>query len=110
MKFRIPFRSNKKAESKSQSLEDAQTKVAKTQKPVITNTVSTVATQQTLEYLRKVELDDVLELMYPRLIVEQQTRLKECNRELEEIDQELARLYTSRDDVQGVMKLNQTNS
>lgn len=68
-----------------------------------------VATQQTLEYLRQVELDDVLELMYPRLIVEQQNRLAECNRELEEIDRELARLYTSRDDVQGVMNLNQPN-
>lgn len=69
-----------------------------------------VATQHTLEYLRQVELDDVLELMYPRLIVEQQNRLAECNRELEEIDRELARLYTSRDDVQGVMNLNQPNS
>lgn len=81
--------------------------VEQTQAPS-NNGFSGVVTQQTLEYLRQVELDDVLELMYPRLIIEQQNRLAGCNRELEEIDRELARLYTSRDDVQGVMNLDQT--
>ena len=60
---------------------------------------SHLATELTLEYLKKVELDDVLELMYPRLVTDQKTRLEGCTSELEEIDRELTKLHLMRDDV-----------
>ncbi len=52
-----------------------------------------------MDYLKKVELDDVLELMYPRLLQDQQHGIKACTAELAQIDQELTQLYTMRDDV-----------
>ena len=58
-----------------------------------------LATDLTLDYLKKVELDDILELMYPRLVTDQQTRLEGCTSELEEIDRELTKLHLMRDDV-----------
>ncbi len=60
-------------------------------------------TDQTIDYLRNTEPDDVLELMLPRLVIEQQNRLTSTAKELEEIDQKLAKLYASRDDVYSVM-------
>ncbi len=65
--------------------------------------------EQTIDYLRNTEPDDVLELMLPRLVIEQQSRLASTARELEEIDQKLAKLYTSRDDVYSVMAQGQSN-
>lgn len=66
-------------------------------------------TDQTIDYLKATEPDDVLELMLPRLVIEQQTRLASTAKELEEIDQKLAKLYASRDDVYSVMAQNQAN-
>ncbi len=66
-------------------------------------------TDQTIDYLRNTEPDDVLELMLPRLVIEQQTRLTSTAKELEEIDQKLAKLYASRDDVYSVMAQSQNN-
>jgi len=65
--------------------------------------------EQTIDYLKTAEPDDVLELMLPRLVIEQQTRLASTARELEEIDQKLAKLYVSREDVYSVMAQNQAN-
>src|SRR3954469_13852350 len=62
-----------------------------------------------IDYLKATEPDDVLELMLPRLVIEQQTRLASTARELEEIDQKLAKLYASREDVYSVMAQNQAN-
>jgi hypothetical protein len=58
-----------------------------------------VATEQTMEFLKKVEPDDILELLFPRLVTDQKTRLEACTAELEEIDKELTRLHLMRDDV-----------
>lgn len=58
-----------------------------------------VATEQTMEFLKKVEPDDILELLFPRLVTDQKTRLEECTAELEQIDKELTRLQVMRDDV-----------
>lgn len=114
MKFTSLFQFTKKPDpktpGKSESSETSKSFEPQSEQSPDKNGFRGVATQPTLDYLRQVELDDVLELMYPRLIVEQQNRLAECNQELEEIDRELARLYTSRDDVQGVMNINQPNS
>lgn len=60
-------------------------------------------TDQTIDYLKGADPDDILELMLPALVQEQQRRLTSTAKELEEIDQRLAKLYTSRDDVYGVM-------
>lgn len=64
---------------------------------------------QTIDYLKTTDPDDVLELMLPRLVMEQQNRLTSTAKELEEIDQKLAKLYASRDDVYSVMAQNQSN-
>lgn len=68
-------------------------------------------TDQTIDYLKGADPDDILELMLPALVQEQQRRLTSTARELEEIDQRLAKLYASRDDVYSVMAqaANQTN-
>jgi acyl transferase domain-containing protein len=64
---------------------------------------------QTIDYLKAADPDDVLELMLPRLVIEQQNRLASTAKELEEIDRKLAKLYASRDDVYSVMAQNQSN-
>lgn len=66
-------------------------------------------TDQTLDYLKGADPDDILELMLPGLVQEQQRRLVSTAKELEEIDQKLAKLYTSRDDVYSVMNKAQGN-
>lgn len=66
-------------------------------------------TDQTIDYLKAADPDDVLELMFPRLMIEQQNRLASTAKELEEIDRMLAKLYASRDDVYSVMAANQRN-
>lgn len=68
-----------------------------------------LATEQTMEYLKKVEPDDILELLYPRLVTDQKTRLEACTAELEEIDQELTRLHLMRDDVLNTQNQQQAN-
>lgn len=66
-------------------------------------------TDQTIDYLKAADPDDVLELMFPRLMIEQQNRLASTAKELEEIDRMLAKLYASRDDVYSVMAQSQAN-
>ncbi len=66
-------------------------------------------TDQTLEYLKAADPDDILELMLPGLVQEQQRRLASTARELEEIDRKLAKLHASRDDVYSVMKEKHNN-
>lgn len=66
-------------------------------------------TEQTIDYLKSTEPDDILELMLPRLVLEQQNRLSSTARELEAIDQKLAKLYASREDIYNVMAQNQSN-
>lgn len=68
-----------------------------------------LVTDQTIDYLKGADPDDILELMLPRLVLEQQRRLDSTARELEEIDQKLAKLYASREDVYSVMAQNQAN-
>lgn len=116
MAFRNPFKSNRKVnqvqprppEPQSQQTDQVNraiqpdrlisSPVARVAPPKPSLTV-TVATEQTLDYLKKVELDDVLELMYPRLLADQQNGLAACTQELARLDQELNRLYTMRDDI-----------
>ncbi len=57
------------------------------------------ASEQTMELLQGVEPEDILELMFPRLILEQQRQLKAVDQELAQIDKRLADLYLRRDDV-----------
>ncbi|MBN9390835.1 MAG: hypothetical protein J0I20_22590 [Chloroflexi bacterium] len=66
-------------------------------------------TDQTIEYLKGADPDDILELMLPALVQEQQRRLTSTAKELEEIDQKLAKLYASREDIYSVMAQNQAN-
>ncbi len=57
------------------------------------------ATEQTLELLRQVEPEDILELMFPRLIIEQERQLAGTDRELARIDKRLSELYHRREDI-----------
>lgn len=66
-------------------------------------------TDQTIDYLKGADPDDILELMLPALVQEQQKRLVSTAKELEQIDQRLAKLYASRDDIYSVMAANQNN-
>ena len=66
-------------------------------------------TDQTIDYLKGADPDDILELMLPALVQEQQRRLVSTAKELEQIDQRLAKLYASRDDIYSVMAQNQNN-
>ena len=75
--------------------------------PVVTKTKP--VTDQTIDYLKGADPDDILELMLPALVQEQQRRLTSTAKELEEIDQRLAKLYASRDDIYSVMAQNQKN-
>ncbi len=57
------------------------------------------ASEQTMELLQGVEPEDILELMFPRLILEQQRQLEAVDQELAQIDKRLAALHLRRDDV-----------
>ncbi len=72
-------------------------------------TQSVPVTDQTIDYLKGADPDDILELMLPALVPEQQKRLVSTAKELEQIDQKLAKLYASRDDIYSVMAANQNN-
>lgn len=67
-------------------------------------------TDQTIDYLKEADPDDILELMLPALVQEQQRRLTSTAKELEEIDLRLAKLYASRDDIYSVMAQTQNQS
>lgn len=92
---------------------DKDKKLSATSKPVTPPVVAKTkpVTDQTIDYLKEADPDDILELMLPALVQEQQRRLTSTAKELEEIDRRLAKLYASRDDVYGVMAQaqNQTN-
>src|SRR4051812_19885219 len=81
---------------------------AATQKITI-RSQSQPVTEQTIDYLKGADPDDILELMLPALVQEQQKRLGSTASELEVIDQKLAKLYASRDDIYSVMAANQSN-
>lgn len=66
-------------------------------------------TDQTIDYLKGADPDDILELMLPALVQEQQKRLVSTAKELEQIDRRLAKLYASRNDIYSVMAANQKN-
>ncbi len=61
------------------------------------------ASEQTMELLQQVEPEDILELMFPRLILEHQRQLEAVDQELAQIDKRLEELHLRRDDV---MKVN----
>lgn len=88
-------------------------KLAASEQPLTPHVVSKnkPVTDQTIDYLKGADPDDILELMLPALVQEQQRRLVSTAKELEEIDRRLAKLYASRDDVYSVMAQapNQTN-
>lgn len=83
--------------------------VKATQPKTNTRPPSQPVTDQTIDYLKDAAPDDILELMFPALVQEQQKRLISTAKELEEIDLRLAKLYASRDDIYNVMAQNQKN-
>jgi hypothetical protein len=58
------------------------------------------ANEQAFDFLKSVEVDQVLQLALPNLVlVERPRQLKECEARLLEIEQELTDLYYRREDV-----------